>query len=121
MSTTTKTKPTWQQKVDTFVAMYGPFTTKWDEFRSFRIVEGFLEVYWPGLKGKCPPLIEMEGKPRCACCGSARPMFFRNLKDRIGYVHMVGHECYTILCQMKQVQHTDFASQCYRNSEDKAG
>jgi len=120
MSTQTKTKPTWQQKVDTFVAMYGPFTTRWDDFRSFRIVEGFLEVYWPGLQGKCPPLIEAEEKPRCACCGSARPMFLRYLTDRNGLKHMVGQECYSLLCEMKQIQHLDYASPI-PHSEDTAG
>jgi hypothetical protein len=123
MSTQTSEPRTlkWERKLETFVAMFGPFTTKWDEFRSFREVEGFLEVYWPGLTGISAPLIEVDEKPRCACCGSARPMFLRYLTDRNGLKHMVGHECYGRLCELKQVNHIDFDSQNYRNSEDKAG
>jgi len=115
-----KPKPTWEQKLETFAAMYGPFTTKWDEFRSFREVEGYLEVYWPALKAKCPPLIDKAEKPACAACGSARPMFLRYLTDRNGLKHMVGHECYSRLCELKLVSHIDFNSPI-PDSEDKAG
>jgi len=122
MSTQTKPKPTWRQKVDTFAAMYGPFTTKWDQYRTFRIVEGFLEVYWPGMKSKIPPLIEIGEKPRCACCGSALPMSFRILTDRNGFTHMVGEECYLLLRHLKRVTFLDFVSPIPEpNSEDKAG
>jgi len=117
-----KPRPTWDQKLETFAAMFGPFTTKWDDFRSFRVVEGLLEVYWPGLKAKLPPFIEIQEKPRCACCGSARPMFLRYLTDRNGCTHMVGHECYGRLCELKQVNHIEFNSPIPEfHSEDKAG
>jgi hypothetical protein len=122
MSTQTTTKPTWRQKVDTFAAMYGPFTTKWDQYRTFRIVEGLLEVYWPGMKSKCPPLIEIDAKPRCACCGSALPMSFRILTDRNGSTHMVGEECYRLLHELRHVTFLDFVSSIPEpNREDKAG
>ena len=110
MSTQTKTKPPWQRKVDTFAAMYGPFTTKWDQWRTFRIVEGFLEVTWPGMQSKCPPLIEIDEKPRCACCGSRRPMTLRILTDRNGATHMVGKECAFLLNEMKMLNILDFVS-----------
>jgi hypothetical protein len=117
-----KPKPTWQQKVETFAAMHGPLTRRWDDYRSFRIVEGFLEVTWPAMKSKVPPLIEMDDKPRCACCGSARPMFLYILKDRNAMTHMVGQECLLALSAMKQIHHTDFVSPIPQpNSEDKAG
>jgi hypothetical protein len=115
-----KSKTTWQQRVETFAAMYGPFTSTWDQFRSFRLVEGFLEVYWPGLKSNLPPLIEIEDKPRCACCGSARPMFLRILTDRNGQTHMVGQECCSVLIERKQFRYTDYVSPI-PDSEDKAG
>ena len=124
MSTQASPKPkaTWDQKLQTFAAMYGPFTTKWDDFRSFREVEGFLEVYWPALNGRCPPLIEIDEKPRCAACGSRRPMFLRYLRDRNGLQHLVGQECYSRLVELKQVNHIDFNSPVPQfNSEDKAG
>jgi hypothetical protein len=114
-----KTKLTWEQKLNIFAGIYGPFTTTWDQFRSFRLVEGFLEVYWPGLKSNLPPLIEIEDKPRCACCGSARPMFLRILTDRNGQTHMVGQECCSVLIERKQLRYTDYVSPI-PDSEDKA-
>ena len=92
-----QTKTTWERKVHTFAAMFGPFTLKWDSYRHFREVEGFLEVTWPRMESKIPPLIETEQKPRCACCGSARPMSLRILTDRNGATHMVGDECFHLL------------------------
>ena len=124
MATQAPPRATWQQKVDTFAAMYGPFTRKWSEYRSFRQVEGFLEVSWAGMQSKVPPLIEIEAKPRCACCGSARPMFLYYLTDRNGYKHLVGEECLLALRRLKMVQNLDCASQYWRDnhhSEDKAG
>jgi hypothetical protein len=110
MPTQAPVKPNWQQKIDTFAAMYGPFTTKWDQWREFRIVEGFLEVTWPGMQSKVPPLIEMDAKPRCACCGSKRPMSLRILTDRNGATHMVGKECAFRLSEMKMLRIVDFVS-----------
>ena len=110
MPTQTPAKTKWEQKVDTFAAMYGPFTTKWDQWRTFRVVEGFLEVTWPGMKSKIPPLIEIDEKPRCACCGSRRPMVLRILTDRNGATHMVGQECYHLLNSTGMVKILDFVS-----------
>ena len=123
MATQAPAKPTWQQKVDTFAAMHGPFTRKWDDYRSFRVAEGFLEVTWAGMQSKVPPLIEIEDKPHCACCGSARPMFLYYLTDRNGYKHLVGEECLLALRRLNQVTNIDSASQNWRqhDSEDKAG
>ena len=106
----TATTTPWQRKVSTFAAMYGPFTTKWDHYRSFRQVEGFLEVTWPRMESKVPPLIDTQSKPRCACCGSARPMSLRILTDRNGATHMVGEECYHLLNSIGMVKILDFVS-----------
>lgn len=117
-----KTKLTWEEKVDRFAQQYGPFSTRWDEYRTFTVVEGFLQVYYPRLAGQTPPLIEIDDKPRCACCGSARPMSFRILTDKSGYKPMVGEECYRRLCELHQVTHIDFVSPIPKpNSEDTAG
>jgi len=117
-----KTRLPWEEKLARFANLFGPFTTRWDDFRSFREVEGYLEVYWPAMQSKIPPLVEMDSKPRCACCGSARPMFLRYLTDRIGDKHLVGQECYTRLVELKLVNHIDFNSPIPQfNSEDKAG
>jgi hypothetical protein len=110
MTTQAPIKAPWQNKVETFASMFGPFTTTWDDFRSFREVEGYLEVYWPAMQSKVPPLVEIDSKPRCACCGSARPMFLRYLTDRNNLKHLVGHECYSRLVELKLVNHIDFNS-----------
>jgi hypothetical protein len=110
MTTEASIKAPWQKKVETFASMFGPFTTTWDDFRSFREVEGYLEVYWPAMQSKVPPLVEIDSKPRCACCGSARPMFLRYLTDRNNLKHLVGHECYSRLVELKLVNHIDFNS-----------
>ena len=116
-----KTKLTWDEKLDLFVAMYGPFALTTNDYRTFKEVEGFLEVYWPGLHGR-PPLIERDEKPRCAACGSARPMSFRYLTDRSGLKHLVGEECYRRLHELKHVTLLDFVSPIPEpDSEDKAG
>ena len=122
MTTQAPTRPRlpWEEKLARFANLFGPFTTKWDEFRSFREVEGYLEVYWPAMQSKIPPLIDPDEKPRCACCGSARPMFIRYLTDRNGDKHAVGHECYGRLCELRQVNHIEFNSPI-PHSEDKAG
>jgi len=122
MATQAPVKPTWPKKVQTFAAMYAPLTTRWDDFRSFREVEGFLEVYWPAQQGKCPPLIEIDQKPRCACCGSKRPMFLRYLTDRTGAKHLVGNECCRMLIEARQLRYLDLVMPHSRpDSEDKAG
>jgi hypothetical protein len=110
MTTDTKPKPTWEQKLEAFAAMYGPFTWRWNEYRTFRHVEGLLEVFWPGIQSKLPPLIEIDDKPRCACCGSFRPMSMRYLTDRNGEKHLVGEECYLRLHELHHVTLPDFVS-----------
>lgn len=105
-----KTKLAWQEKVDRFASLYGPFSTKCDQWRTFRLVEGFLEVTWPGMQSTCPSLIEIGEKPRCACCGSSRPMALRILTDRNGATHMVGKECAFLLNEMKMLSILDFVS-----------
>ena len=110
MSTKPPATSTWERKLHTFAAMHGPFTTKCDQCRSFRLVEGFLEVTWPRMESRVPPLIEAEDKPRCACCGSARPMSLRILTDRNGATHMVGEECYRFLNSTGMVKILDFVS-----------
>jgi len=110
MTTQAPVKSNWEQKVDTFAAMYGPFTTKWDQWRHFRIVEGLLEVTWPGMQSKIPPLIEIDEKPRCACCSTKLPMSLRILTDRNGATHMVGKECAFRLNEMKMLKILDFVS-----------
>lgn len=116
-----KPRPTWQQKLETFAAMFGPFTWRWNEYRTFRVVEGYLEVFWPGMQSKVPPLINPDQKPRCACCGSALPMSLRYLTDRNGDKHLVGEECYRKLHELRHVTLPDFVSpipQFNQNSED---
>ena len=116
-----KTRLTWGEKLDLFATMYGPFTLTTDDYRTFKEVEGFLEVYWPGLHAS-PPLIERDEKPRCAACGSHRPMSFRYLTDRSGLQHLVGEECYRRLHELKHVTLLDFVSPIPEpDSEDKAG
>jgi hypothetical protein len=105
-----KTKLTWEDKVKRFAEKFGPFTTKWDDYRAFHLCEGFYEVRWPKGNEARPPLIELDEKPSCACCGSRRPLFMRYLTDRNGGRHLVGQECYSALCDMKLVKHLDFAS-----------
>jgi len=117
----TKTKLTWDETLDLFVKMYGPFTLTTNDYCTFTEVEGFLEVYWPGIHSR-PPLIERREKPRCAACGSTRPMRFRYLTDRNGLKHLVGEECYRRLHELKHVTLLDFVSPIPQsNSEDKAG
>jgi len=115
------TKPTWDETLDLFAKMYGPFTLTINDYRIFTEVEGFLEVYWPGQHGRSP-LIERDEKPRCAACGSRRPMSFRYLTDRSGLKHLVGDECYRRLHELKHVTLLDFVSPIPEpDSEDKAG
>jgi len=111
MTTQAPIKLPWQKKVETFASMFGPFTKKWDSYRSFRIVEGLLEVTWPGMKSKIPPLIDPEDKPRCACCGSKRPMSLYILTDRNGATHMVGEECLLALHRINQLSTVDLVTQ----------
>jgi hypothetical protein len=116
-----KPRPTWQKKIETFAALYGPFTWRWNEYRTFRLVEGYLEVFWPGMQSKFPPLITPDEKPRCACCGSALPMSLRYLTDRNGDKHLVGEECYRRLHELRHVTLPDFVSpipEFNQNSED---
>ena len=117
-----KTKLTWDETLDLFYRMYGPFTLTTNDYRTFKEVEGFLEVYWPGIGDRPLPLIERNEKPRCAACGSARPMSFRYLTDRNGLKHLVGEECYRRLHELKHVTFLDFVSPIPEPaSEDKAG
>jgi len=103
--TLVKTKLPWEDKVQRFADQFGPFTTTCDDYRTFTLVEGFLEVRWPGVKD--PPLIEVEEKPRCACCGSKRPMSLQYLTDRNGYKHLVGVECARALNSRGQLKYLD--------------
>jgi len=105
--TLVKTKLTWEDKVQRFADQYGPFTTKCEDYRTFTLVEGFLEVRWPGVDRNRPPLIEVDEKPRCACCGSKRPMSLRYLTDRNGAKHLVGVECSRALNFRGQLKYLD--------------
>jgi hypothetical protein len=112
-----KVRLSWDEKLERF-AMIGPFTTAWDDYRAFTKVDGGYSVYYPRL-GNAPHPLTGE-KPRCAACDSAKPLFFRYLRDRQGLMHLVGQECYSRLCEMKLVVHNDFVSPI-PHSEDKAG
>ena len=105
--TLVKTKLTWEDKVQRFADQYGPFTTKCADYRTFTLVEGFLDVRWPGVDPNRPPLIEPDEKPRCACCGSKRPMSLHYLTDRNGAKHLVGVECTRALNFRGQLKYLD--------------
>ena len=116
-----KTTLTWEETLDLFARVHGPFTLTTDDYRTFTEFEGFLEVYWPGCH-QPRPLIERDEKPRCAACGSPRPMSFRYLTGPGGLKHLVGEDCYRRLHELKYVTLLDFVSPIPKSdSEDKAG